>query len=167
MPTKEQIATVVANIKDVIGRNYIEGNGDMCSCWFQPEGGGRVGMGLFQGVPVGTPEPFADLPSQGKVELLTTYVDWKGFTDVQKRSVINVVLEGESHNFFEVMMDGIKPSVANPEKEQFKRILEEQTIDYQAARLRDTGQDYEKFLKEATERALDRMQGKEKEGRER
>ena len=49
MPTKDQIATVVANIKDVIGRNYIEGNGDMCSCWFQPEGGGRVGMGLFKG----------------------------------------------------------------------------------------------------------------------
>ena len=46
-------------------------------------------------------------------------------------------------------------------KEQFKQILEEQTVDYQAARLRDTGQDHEKFLKEATERALDRMQGKE------
>ncbi len=52
-------------------------------------------------------------------------------------------------------------------KEQFKQILEEQKIDYQAARLRDTGQDYEKFLKEATERALARMQGNEKEGRER
>jgi hypothetical protein len=49
----------------------------------------------------------------------------------------------------------------NELKEQFKRILEEQTVDYQAARLRDTGQDYEKFLKEATERAFDRMQGKE------
>jgi hypothetical protein len=49
-------------------------------------------------------------------------------------------------------------------KEQFKAILAEQKTDYQAARLRDTGQDYEKFLKERTERALDRMQGKE--GRE-
>ncbi len=49
-------------------------------------------------------------------------------------------------------------------KEQFKRILEEQKIDYQAAGLRDTGQDYEKFLKEATERALSRMRGNE--GRE-
>jgi hypothetical protein len=49
-------------------------------------------------------------------------------------------------------------------KEQFKQILEEHKIDYQAARLRDTGQDYEKFLKEATERALDRMRGNE--GRE-
>ncbi len=48
-------------------------------------------------------------------------------------------------------------------KEQFKQILEEQRTDYQAARLRDTGQDYEKFLKEATERALDRMQGKGRE----
>ena len=52
-------------------------------------------------------------------------------------------------------------------KEQFKQILEEQRTDYQAAHLRDTGQDYEKFLKEATERALARMEGKEKEGRER
>lgn len=156
MPTKDQIATVVANIKDVIGRNYIEGNGDMCSCWFQPEGGGRVGMGLFQGVPVGTPEPFADLPSRGKVELLTTYVDWKGFTDVQKRSVINVVLEGESHNFFEVMMDGIKPSVADPAKVQFKQIL-----------AGESGQKYGKELSESIDRAFARMQGKEREGRER
>ena len=46
-------------------------------------------------------------------------------------------------------------------KEQFKQILEEQKIDHQAARLRDTGQDYEKFIKERTERALARMQGKE------
>ena len=46
-------------------------------------------------------------------------------------------------------------------KEKLKRILEEQKVDYQAARLRDSGQDHEKFLKEATERALDRMQGKE------
>lgn len=45
-------------------------------------------------------------------------------------------------------------------KEQFKQILEEQQIDYQAARLRDSGQDYEKFLKEATERAMARMQEK-------
>jgi hypothetical protein len=48
-------------------------------------------------------------------------------------------------------------------KEQFKQILEEQRIDYQAARLRDTGQDYEKFLKEATERALARMSEKSEE----
>jgi hypothetical protein len=45
-------------------------------------------------------------------------------------------------------------------KEQFKAILAEQKTDYQAARLRDTGQDYEKFLKERTELALARMQGK-------
>ena len=30
-------------------------------------------------------------------------------------------------------------------KEQFKQILEEQRIDYQAARLRDTGQDYQEI----------------------
>lgn len=46
-------------------------------------------------------------------------------------------------------------------KEQFKAILEERSVDYQAARLRDSGQDYEKFINEATERALARMQGKE------
>ena len=52
--------------------------------------------------------------------------------------------------------------MANEEslKEQFKAILAEQKTDYQAAGLRDTGQDHEKFLKEATERALARMQGK-------
>jgi len=46
-------------------------------------------------------------------------------------------------------------------REQFKQILAEQKTDHQAARLRDSGQDYEKFLKEATERAMDRMQGKD------
>ena len=44
MPTKEQMDAAVEHINDVIGRNYIEGDGDMCSCWFQPEGGGPVGM---------------------------------------------------------------------------------------------------------------------------
>ena len=58
MPTKEQMDTVVDHVRDVISRNYIEGDGDMCSCLFQPEGGGRVGITVFQGVPVGTPRAF-------------------------------------------------------------------------------------------------------------
>ena len=64
MPTNEQIAAAVTEIKDVIGRRYIEGDGDMCSCWFQPEGGGVVGRAMFMGAMDGTPEPFVDLPSR-------------------------------------------------------------------------------------------------------
>ena len=40
-------------------------------------------------------------------------------------------------------------------------LLAELQTDYQAARLRDAGQDYEKFLAEAQTRALSRMQGKD------
>ena len=162
MPTKEQITTATEHIKDVVGRNYIEGDGDMCSCVFQPEGGGSVGVTIFQGVPVGTPEPFADLPSWGKAELLVTYVGWQGFSDSERSLVFQRVLYGKNPDTW---MDGIAVTKsADHGKELFKQILEEQRTDYQAARLRDTGQDHEKFLNEATERALDRMQGKE--GRE-
>jgi hypothetical protein len=160
MPTKEQIASATEHIKDVIGRRYIEGDGDMCSCWFQPEGGGPVGMTIFQGVPVGTPEPFADVPYRGKLELLLTYVDWKGFSLSQESDVTHRVIDGKSP---ELWMDGIDVTRSHDDgKEQFKRILEEQTIDHKAARLRDTGQDHEKFLKEATERALASMQVKDR-----
>jgi len=165
MPTKEQIATATEHIKDVIGKRYIEGDGDMYSCWFRPEGGGPVGAGLFQGVPVGTPERFADLPSRGKVELLVTYVDWKGFDGLQEDRVIERVLDGNSPDLWMTGIDVTK----SPDhgREQFKKILEEQAVDYQAARLRDTGQDYEKLLKESTDRPMVRVQENEKEGRER
>jgi uncharacterized protein YjbI with pentapeptide repeats len=109
MPTKEQMETASTHIADVISRNYIEGDGDMCSCWFQPEGGGPVGMTLFQGVSVGTPEPFVELPNRAKVDLLITYVDWKGFTDAQERRVIQRVLDGKSR---ESWMEGIEATAA-------------------------------------------------------
>ena len=96
MPTKEQMKSVVEHINDVISRRYIEGDGDMCSCVFQPEGGGPVGVTLFQGIPVGTPEPFADLPSWGKIELLGTYIGWKGFSESERSLVIDRVLMAEA-----------------------------------------------------------------------
>ena len=80
MPTANQIRVSIDHIEDVIGRSYIEGDGDMCSCWFPPEGGGPVGFTIFQGVPEGTSEPFVRLPESAKVELLVVYVDWDGFT---------------------------------------------------------------------------------------
>ena len=145
MPTKEQMATVAEHIRDVIGRRYIEGDGDMCSCWFQPEGGGRVGMGLFRGVPVGTPEPFADVPYRGKFELLLTYVNWEGFSHSQESHVIQRVIDGKSPDLW---MDGIgKEKVSEPD--QFKGIL-----------AGDSVKKYEKHLDGATERALARMQEK-------
>ena len=50
--------------------------------------------------------------------------------------------------------------------EQVKALHGEMKTDYEAARLRDGGQDYEAYLKAATEKAKGRMQGKDK-GRER
>ena len=105
MPTKEQVNAAILHIADVIGRRYIEGNGDMCSCWFQPEGGGPLGIRIVQGVPVGTPEPFSDLPVKARIELLDVYVDWEGFDNAQESSVIQRVLDGESPEFW---MDDIQ-----------------------------------------------------------
>jgi hypothetical protein len=68
----------------------------MCSCWFQPEGGGAVGSGLFQGVPVGIPEPFETLPRRGKIELLMTYVGWYGFSHEEESAVSDRVIENRS-----------------------------------------------------------------------
>lgn len=57
---------------------------------------------------------------------------------------------------------GIEPNEeVVPLKEQFQMLLAELQTDYEAARLRDAGQDYEKFLAEAQTRALSRMQGKD------
>jgi hypothetical protein len=97
--------------------------------------------------------------------LLVTYVDWKGFDGLQEDRVIERVLDGKSPDLWMTGIDVTK----SPDhgREQFKKILEEQAVDYQAARLRDTGQDYEKLLKESTDRPMARVQENEKEGRER
>ncbi len=88
-----------------------------------------------------------------------TYVGWQGFSDSQCSLVFQRVLDGKS---LDTWMDGIDVTKsADHGQVLFKQILAEQKIDYYAAGLRDTGEDYEKFLKEATERALARMQGKE------
>lgn len=98
-----------------------------------------------------------DLLDTQRRDALAIVVDWQGFSESQKDGVIQRVLDGESPDLWMAGIDAAKGH--DHGRDQFKRILEEQTIDYQAARLRDTGQDYERFLKEATERALDRMQG--------
>lgn len=127
MPTKEQIESVAEHIRDVIGRNYIEGDGDQASCWFQPEGGGVVGRALFQGAPIGTPEPFPELPSKAKAELLVTCVDWEGFTFDERRDVSRRVIDGESPEFW---MDGVQASRGlDPEIEQkIDRFISEKDI---------------------------------------
>ena len=136
MPTKEQIDAAVEHINDVIGRNYIEGDGDMCSCWFQPEGGGPVGMTVFQGVPTGTPESFSQIPAKAKVELLQTYVRWEGFTVLQESNVIRRVLDGQSADEW---MNGIEPDDVTKKPETGTDLAAELRADYQAARVRDYG----------------------------
>ena len=86
-------------------------------------------------------------------------IDWTGFTESQRRGVELRIYDGDSPDLW---MDGVvADGLADPEKEQFKQILAEQRTDYEAARLRDAGEDYEKFLANSTERALSRMQGKD------
>ncbi len=147
MPTKEQMGTASTHITDVISRNYIKTDDDRVDRWFQPEGGGRVGMGFFEGVPVGTAQPFTDVPYGGKLELLLFNVDWKGFSHSQETDVIHRVIDGKSPDLW---MDGIEVTKAvDPNKEQFKQIL-----------AGAGGQKYGAQLSEAIDRAFARMQEK-------
>ena len=104
MPTREQIETAREQIEDVISRRYIEGDGDMCSCWFQPETPGPIGMTLVKGTLEGMPEPFMEIPRKAQVELLHEFVNWDGFSDAQELTVIRRVLDGSSRNSW---MDGL------------------------------------------------------------
>ena len=122
MPTEEQIATVRAQIEDVISRRYIESDGDMCSCWFQPETAGPIGMTIVDGVPPGKPEPFNEIPRKAQIELLASLVDWQGFDDSQELGVIQRVLDGESPDFWMGGMryDDVKQNFAARAVEQPK-----------------------------------------------
>jgi hypothetical protein len=151
MPSQKQIAVVVDQIRDVIGRNYIESDGDECSCWFQPEGGGPVGRALFMGAVDGTPEPFIDLPTKAQVELLVTCVGWEGFSPLERTLVQQRVLDGQDSEYWMAGIDATRDHERG--REQFRQIL-----------AGDSFQKYGTHLNEASERALDRMQGKE--GRE-
>ncbi len=149
MPTKQQLDRVTDEIEIFVGGLEVvrlEGQRIV------PATASREGEYLF----------WEDLVDTQRRDALALVVDWRGFSEGQKDSVIQRVLDGESRDSW---MDGIDVTKGHDDgKERFRKILEEQKIDYQAAGLRDTGQDYEQFLKEATERALTRMQGKE--GRE-
>lgn len=114
MPTKEQMATVRAQIEDVISRRYIESDGDMCSCWFQPETAGPIGARVVNGSPAGEPEPFNEIPTKAQVELLTAFVDWEGFDDSQAWGVIQRVMGGERADSWmdEVGYGALKEAVA-------------------------------------------------------
>jgi len=148
MPTKEQMQTTTEHIKDVIGKNYIEGDGDECSCRFHPEGGGTVGRALFVGATDGRAESFKDLPWDAQVELLMTCVDWDSFSHALRWCIIQRVQDRERPDMW---MDGIEVTKSHDDgREQFKAIL-----------AGDSCKKYEQFLTTSTERALDRMQGKE------
>ncbi len=149
MPTKEQIFRVTDEIDNFVGGlEVVRLEGER----IVPASASREGEYLF----------WDDLVATQRRDALAIVVDWQGFTEGQKDSVIQRVLDGESRDSW---MDGIDVITNHDHcKERFMKILAEQKIDYQAADLRDSGQDYEKFLKEATERAQARLQGKE--GRE-
>jgi hypothetical protein len=109
MPTEEQITTVRMQIEDVISRRYIESNGNLCSCWFQPETSGPIGMTIVNGPPPpGNPEAFNEIPGKAQIEILDTLIDWKGFDDSQEVSIIQRVLDGKSPDLW---MEGMQPDI--------------------------------------------------------
>ena len=106
MPTTRQMKTVRSHIADVIGRRYIEGDGDMCSCRYAPEGGGNVGVTYCHPPESGETVPFAELDETSKYELLTTYVGWDGFDFEQDAVVMRNVIDGKGDADW---MSGIEP----------------------------------------------------------
>ena len=78
MPTREEMDAAIEQIGDVIGRRYLEGDGDLCSCRYAPEGGGNVGFTYCYPPEPGEVVPFAALDETSKFELLTTYLYFPG-----------------------------------------------------------------------------------------
>lgn len=114
MPTKEQMETAREQIGDVISRRYIEGNGDLCSCWFQPETPGAIGRTLVKWTLEGIPEPFMEIPRKGQMELLHEFVHWEGFSDAQELTVIQRVLDGEIRDSWMDGLDAVAPDAHLP-----------------------------------------------------
>jgi hypothetical protein len=147
MPTKEQIERAMEHLKDVISRQYIQTDDRRVYYGFQPEGGGNLGIEFFEGTPVGTPQPFSDVPFGPKLDLLLFCVDWTGFNHLQETQITQRVIDGKRSDLW---MDGIDaPQSHDSGKEQFKAILA------------GSVQKYGKHLNDAIDRALARMQGKE------
>jgi hypothetical protein len=93
-PTREQIEATMGRIKEVTGVTYMEGieydAGDQ-----HPR---RSGL---------EPIPFHALTSGDRVEILASGVDWEGFTDAQRGTVIRRVIEGHGA---ESWMEGLAPA---------------------------------------------------------
>ena len=161
MPTREQMAAAPTHIKDVIGRNYVEGDGDMCSCWFQPEGGGPVGRTMFQGAPVGVPEPFAELLSRAKVNCSLPALIGKGSATRRTGCVIDGVIDGEGPDFGR--MASSRMAWKTPPGSGSSKFCLSSAGGQPPAIAEESVQKYGKFFKESKERALSRMQGMVKE----
>jgi len=125
MPTDEEKETVSEQIEDVIGRRYIESDGDMCSCWFQPETAGPIGMTIVQGTVEGTPEPFNEIPRKAQIELLHEFVNWKGFSDGQQFTVMQRVIEGECRDTWMEGIDAVAPDAHLPKANDIARLQKE------------------------------------------
>src|SRR5271157_3162414 len=97
MPTKKQIENAVELSKDVISSDYVVLRGTE----YLSGGSQRSGWSLID-----PPEKlFHMLETADKIAVLGKYVDWEGFDDDQKRSVIQRVVDGYSPKFW---MDGIE-----------------------------------------------------------
>jgi hypothetical protein len=124
MPTRHQIVSVTEDIADVASRRYVVGDGHMCGCKLWPEGGGKLGSGYCYPFDNDGQEsiPFAQVPGLQKVELLATYVSWRGFDENQQSDVIRRVLRGESTAFW---MTDIIPDDNLPRGPEIEQELEQ------------------------------------------
>jgi hypothetical protein len=92
MPTKEEMASVIKHIRDVISSDYVVLRGTE---------GRPLGWSLLD-----PPEKlFPMLEAADQVAVLRKYVDWQGFTEPERDAVINCILSDESPDFW---MDGVK-----------------------------------------------------------
>lgn len=117
-PTRDQIEATIERIKELSGITYMEGEEYDAGDQHPP----RPGL---------EPIPFHALTSGDRVELLAMLIDWEGFTDAQRGTVIRRVIEGQAP---ESWMEGIAPPG------ETRALAEEIRQDEHAARVRDYGE---------------------------
>jgi hypothetical protein len=106
MPSREQMATVIEHIKDVIGKRYYH------EIYLEQDGHPEFDV-VSPSAEIDDSETFDTLPTRAKIEPLNRDVDWEGFTEAQKDGVIRRVLDGQEAEFW---MDGIAPDAPTEER---------------------------------------------------
>ena len=119
--------------------------------------------------------PWAEVPEPSKLAILQDAVDWSGVSNRDRAHILlsevdpGRISDKQRNNLIDMAVAGGPREAASLDSidkpltpTEVKALHEEMRVDSAAGKLRDAGEDYEAFLKAATERAVSRMQGKAK-----